>query len=161
MNPEEAGAIQFKLGDLGVARLVDDLSPFTTRNLGLIPPEGFDPHEFGPYDQRIDIYHVGLLLLQLAYSKEIEFSKEETLAGRPRELALQLDAPLNFALEKALRRHAQYRTANAMELWRDLHSPGPTQMSEQPPPMPGFSDGACTTEGEPKPKSAPDSESKD
>ncbi|MCB0392890.1 MAG: hypothetical protein KDD58_16510, partial [Bdellovibrionales bacterium] len=69
-------------------------------------------------------YHVGLLLLQLAYSRRIEFTHEETLAGKPRELALQLSEPYNFALEKALRRHVAFRTASAMELWRDLNAPG-------------------------------------
>src|SRR5947199_237326 len=32
---------------------------------------------------------------------------------------------VNFALEKALRRHAAMRTGTAQELWRDLNSPGP------------------------------------
>ena len=35
----------------------------------------------------------------------------------------ELEPPLNVALEKALRRHVMFRTANAMELWRDLQSP--------------------------------------
>src|SRR6185437_4504928 len=38
---------------------------------------------------------------------------------------MQLPAPFGFALEKALRRHVSYRTASAMELWRDLNSPEP------------------------------------
>ena len=38
-------------------------------------------------------------------------------------MAFELPSPYNFALEKALRRHVEYRTANAMELWRDLNSP--------------------------------------
>jgi hypothetical protein len=40
-----------------------------------------------------------------------------------REMALTLPSPLNFALEKALRRHVEFRTATVMELWRDLHAP--------------------------------------
>src|SRR5580700_1893305 len=51
------------------------------------------------------------------------FTGDEIIAGKPRQLALQLPAPYNFALEKALRRHVASRTANAMELWRDLNSP--------------------------------------
>ncbi|MBU4467549.1 MAG: hypothetical protein KKC39_02230 [Candidatus Omnitrophica bacterium] len=82
-----------------------------------------NPNEFGTIDRRIDIYHVGLLLLELAYSKELRFTPEEIINGKPREMAVQLQPPYNFALEKALRRHVSYRTADAMELWRDLHTP--------------------------------------
>jgi len=132
MRPEEPGAIQFKLGDLGVAKLFSELDSTNTRADWMLPPEALDPSEFGPVDHRIDIYHIGLLLLQLAYSREIRFSREEVLAGRPREMALELSSPFTFALEKALRRHVAFRTASAMELWRDLHSPQPP--SPQPDP---------------------------
>jgi len=47
------------------------------------PPEVRDPQESGAMDHRIDIYHAGLLLLQIAVSKEIKFTKEEILAGKP------------------------------------------------------------------------------
>src|SRR5713226_3668764 len=40
----------------------------------------------------------------------------------PQERAIQLPAPFNFALEKALRRHVANRTQSAMERWRDLNS---------------------------------------
>src|SRR5262245_59265840 len=89
----------------------------------MLPPEVLDPQEYGVMDHRIDIYHTGLLLLQIALSDEIRFTKEEILAGKPRELALTLPAPYKVALEKALRRHVEYRTASALELWRDLHTP--------------------------------------
>jgi hypothetical protein len=89
----------------------------------MLPPEAHDPAEFGPIDQRLDLYHVGLMLYQLTQGREVQFSRDEILAGRPREEALVLPTPYNFALEKALRRHVVYRTASAMELWRDLHSP--------------------------------------
>lgn len=123
MSPTVPGAIQFKLGDLGVAKLLDDLDATNTRADWMLPPEAIDPAEYGPIDRRIDMYHVGLLLLQLARSSEVRFTREEILGGRPRELALELPPPNNFALEKALRRHVPYRTASAMELWRDLQSP--------------------------------------
>ncbi|PYT74260.1 MAG: hypothetical protein DMG42_10860 [Acidobacteria bacterium] len=125
MNPEDPGAAQFKLGDLGITKLLSDLSPQNTRAKWMLPPEVINPSEFGPIEHRTDIYHCGLLLLQLAYSTEMRFTQEETLAGKPREMATQLPAPLNFALEKALRRHAAMRTGTAQELWRDLNSPGP------------------------------------
>lgn len=115
--------IHFKLGDLGVSKLFEELDADSTLKDGIRPPEALDPSEFGPLDHRIDIYQLGLLVLQLAYSRPTTFSTEEILAGRPREMALLLEPPLNFALEKALRRHVAYRTESAEELWRDLHSP--------------------------------------
>lgn len=124
MQPAEPGVIQFKLGDLGVAKLFDDLGAENTRAKWMVPPEVLHPEDFGPIDHRADLYHVGLLLLQLASSKELTFSVEEVLEGRPREMALSLPAPYSFALEKTLRRHVPYRTSEAMELWRDLNSPG-------------------------------------
>jgi eukaryotic-like serine/threonine-protein kinase len=123
MVPDANKVIQFKLGDLGVARLLSEVDAENTRAQWMLPPEVLNASEFGPIDHRIDIYHAGLLFLQLAYSLELRFSTDEILNGKPRELALALPAPYCFALEKALRRHVEYRTANAMELWRDLHTP--------------------------------------
>jgi serine/threonine-protein kinase len=115
--------LQFKLADLGIARLAEEVAADNTRAQWMLPPEVLEPSEYGPTDHRVDIYHCGLLLLQLAFSKELQFTKEEVLAGRPRELALTLPSPLSLAIEKMLRRHVQYRAASAMEVWRDLHSP--------------------------------------
>lgn len=129
--PLEATAIQFKLGDLGVAKLAGEVNAQNTRADWLLPPEVLNPKEFGQVDYRIDIYHLGLLFLQIASSKEIRFSQAEILAGKPRELALQLPAPLNFALEKTLRRHVAHRTTYAMELWRDLNVPPPSPQAPQ------------------------------
>ncbi len=124
-NSAEAAAIQFKLGDLGVAKLFSEVDAAHTRGW-MLPPEVIDSSEFGRPDHRIDIYHCGLLFLQLAHSRELRFTPEEIRNGKPREMARELPAPLNFALEKALRRHVSFRTASAMELWRDLNSPEST-----------------------------------
>jgi len=115
-------AVQLKLGDLGVAKLFNELDGSNTRNLDIIPPEVLDKTSFGPLDHRIDIYHSGLLLLQLALSRELKFAEDDIKEGKPRQMALELSPPLNFALEKALRRHVAARTATAMELWRDINS---------------------------------------
>jgi eukaryotic-like serine/threonine-protein kinase len=123
MRPEDVGAIHFKLGDLGVAKLFSEIDATNTRAEWMLPPEAIDSSEFGPLDHRIDIYHCGLLFLHLANASELRFSPDDIRVGKPRDLALQLAAPYNFALEKALRRHVAYRTADAMELWRDLNSP--------------------------------------
>jgi eukaryotic-like serine/threonine-protein kinase len=123
MVPAEVGVIKFKLGDLGVSRLATEINAKNTRARWMLPPEVLNPTEYGPLDHRLDIYHSGLILLQFAYSRELKFSEQEVLDGKPREMALALPAPYRVALEKALRRHAQYRTASAAELWRDLQSP--------------------------------------
>lgn len=123
MIPTQKDAMVFKLGDLGVAKLLSEIDARNTRAQWMLPPEVLDPKEFGPVDHRSDIYHTGLLLLELAFSKELKFTPEEIKQGKPREMALTLPSPFGFALEKSLRRHVQYRTANAMELWRDLHTP--------------------------------------
>lgn len=130
MSPTEIGSIQFKLGDLGVSKLFSELDAMNTLADWMRPPEALYPLEFGTVDNRIDIYHIGLLLLQLAHSQELYFTQEEILAGRPREMALSLSSPYNVALEKALRRHVASRTASAMELWHDLKLPESTVVPE-------------------------------
>jgi len=120
--PDDKDAMLFKLGDLGVAKMVSELHAQNTRAEWMLPPEVVNTSEFGPIDHRVDIYHLGLLFLELAHSTELCFTREEILEGKPREMAQALAAPFNFALEKALRRHVQFRTADAMEFWRDLHA---------------------------------------
>jgi len=140
MDSANPGAIHFKLGDLGVAKLFSEIDATNTRAVWMLPPEALEPSEFGPLDHRIDIYHCGLLFLHLLHGRELRFSGDEIKGGRPRELARQLPAPYRFALEKALRRHVANRTATAMELWRDLNSPAQTlpepaeQLQLQAPP---------------------------
>jgi eukaryotic-like serine/threonine-protein kinase len=119
MMPQNPGSIGFKLADLGVAKLFEDLGAANTRAPWMLPPEVINA-EFGPIDHRVDLYHTGLLLLQVARSEQLTFTQDEVLAGKPRELALELQSPFSGALEKALRRRVMYRTATAMELWWDL-----------------------------------------
>jgi serine/threonine-protein kinase len=126
------GAMHFKLGDLGVAKLFSEIDATNTRAQWMLPPEVLDSSEFGPLDHRIDIYHCGLHFLHILHGSELRFTAEEIREGKPRELAQQLPVPFNFALEKALRRHVAYRTASAMELWRDLNSPEPPQPGAEP-----------------------------
>lgn len=132
MIPQNNQILQFKLGDLGVAKLFNEIDAKNTRAEWMLPPEVLNSAEFGPIDHRIDIYHVGLLFLELAYSKELRFTREEILNGKPREMALRLQLPYSVVLEKALRRHVAYRTADAMEVWRDLHTPqGTAQLPDK------------------------------
>lgn len=120
MVPQKARVMQFKLGDLGVSKLLTNVNAMNTRAQWLLPPELLDRDQFGPIDHRVDIYHLGLLFLQLAYSKRLQFTREEILWGKPRLMALQLPPLYKTALEKALRRHVVYRTTSVMDLWRDF-----------------------------------------
>lgn len=120
MVPQKAHVIQFKLGDLGVTKLIPDVNVTNTRPQWLLPPEVLVPNKFGPIDHRVDIYHLGLLFLQLAYSQRLQFTQEEILGGKPREMALNLSDPYKTALEKSLRRRAIYRTPSAKKLWFDF-----------------------------------------
>jgi serine/threonine protein kinase len=101
LGANDPGAIQFKLGDLGVAKLASEIDATNTRAQWMLPPEVLEEFEYGPIDHRLDIYHCGLLFLNLAHGHEMRFTPEEIKAGRPRELALQLPSPYSFALEKA------------------------------------------------------------
>jgi serine/threonine protein kinase len=143
VHRSQPGALHFKLADLGIAKLFSEIDATNTRAQWMLPPEVLDTKEFGPMDQRIDIYHCGLLFLHLLNGAELRFTAEEILAGKPRELALQLPPPYNFALEKALRRHVAARTASAMELWRDLNSPPApqAQLPEEQIALPTMPDG--------------------
>ena len=49
----------------------------------------------------------------LLHGRELRFTTEEILSGKPRDLALQLPPPYSLALEKALGRHVAFRTENA------------------------------------------------
>ena len=122
MMPTGTKVLKFKLGDLGVTKVVEEVTGQNTMAMWMRPPEVLRPAEFGPPDRRIDIHHLGLLFLQFASSKEIQFTPDEILAGKPRELALELPPPYNTALQKALRRHVADRTGSALELWRDLNT---------------------------------------
>lgn len=118
----------FKVGDLGIAKLVSEMNAENTVLADWMrAPEAIDHAEFGPMDHRMDIYHCGLLFLQLIKGEPLTYTREEVLAGLPRQEALLLEQPYRFALEKALRRHAVFRTATAMEFWRDLNSPSDAQ----------------------------------
>jgi serine/threonine-protein kinase len=122
MAPNET-VFSFMLGDLGITKMVTEIDAANTVLADWMrAPESLDPKEFGKMDHRMDIYHCGLLFLQILIARPLTFTKEDVLSGAPRELALQLGRPFTFAIEKALRRHVDYRTASALEFWRDLNS---------------------------------------
>lgn len=123
MGGEEPAAVSmtFKLGDLGIAKLFTEIDAQNTLlNGSMLPPEFLDPEQFGQLGHQVDIYHLGLLFLQLYLAQALAFTNEEILEGLPRKMAEELPGPWGPALAKALRRHVAQRTQSAMELWRDL-----------------------------------------
>ena len=80
--PSDAKAIQFKLADLGVAKLLNQIDAANTRAQWMLPPEALRPQEFGPIDHQIDIYHTGLLFLQFGPWEGICFYARGGLARK-------------------------------------------------------------------------------
>ncbi|HNC91252.1 MAG TPA: protein kinase [Anaerolineales bacterium] len=113
----------FMLGDLGITKMVTEMdAQNTVLAEWMRAPEALAPAEYGPMDHRMDIYHCGLLFLQILLGHPLTFTTDEVLGGVPREVALRVGGPFSFALEKALRRHVEFRTASALEFWGDLNT---------------------------------------
>ena len=118
--PEAHSAFTFKLGDFGQARAVDAMDPQGTFLNSIRPPEAFDPEEFGPLNHRADVYQAGILFLSFLDKTRYVFTQNEILRGIPRQLAEQLPAPFHEPISQMLRRHAEYRTPTAIDVWRQL-----------------------------------------
>ena len=86
----------------------------------MVPPEFLDPNEFGVVGRQVDIYHAGLLLLSLLLGRVPTFTRDEVLAGKPRELCENLASPFSGAIAMALRRHVEHRPSTAIEFWNEL-----------------------------------------
>jgi len=130
--PDKYNAMLFKIGDLGISKVITDIDAMNTLLAEwMLPPEALNPDEFGTFDHRVDIYHCGLLFLQVLQGQQLGFTRDEVLEGVPRKMAEALPPPFNFAIAKALRRHVIYRTANAMEFWRDLQQPNHESLNVQ------------------------------
>ena len=121
--PDKDPVWRFKISDLGISRLEGDIRLFSTiLAQWMLPPEFLKPEEFGVLGKHVDIYHVGLLLLNLLLGKTPNFTKEEIIAGRPKELAEGLSSRYSAAIARALRRHVSARTPSAIEMWREISS---------------------------------------
>lgn len=112
---------QFKVADLGISNLEGNIrQPGTMLAEWILPPECIDSNEFGAIGRGVDIYHAGLLLLQLLYNQPLHFSKEEILNGNPRRMAEAHSSPYGAVIALALRRHVQHRTSTAIDFWRAI-----------------------------------------
>ena len=123
MVPHKAPVWRFKIGDLGISRLEGDIRHFNTiLAQWMLPPEYLISDEFGVMGKHVDIYHVGLLLLSLLLNQIPNFTRDEIIAGRPREIAESLPSKYAPAVARALRRHVSARTPSAIEMWREIFS---------------------------------------
>ena len=121
MVPDKDPVWRFKIGDLGISRLAGDIRLFNTiLARWMLPPEHLQPEQFGAIGTHTDIYHVGLLLLSLLLNQTLDFTQDEIIAGRPRELAEGLSSKYAIAIARALRRHVSDRTSSAIEMWREI-----------------------------------------
>ena len=110
-----------KVGDLGISRLESEINLFgTVMAEWMLPPEYLDSAKFGVVGQRVDIYHAALLFLSLMLKAVPSFTREQILAGVPRERAEALNSPFGPVLARALRRHTAERTPSALQFWQEL-----------------------------------------
>ena len=121
MVPDKDPVWRFKIGDLGISRLEGDIRFFNTILAPwMLPPEYLWREKFGVLGKHVDIYHVGLLLLSLLLNRTPDFTRDDIIAGRPRELAEGLSSRYAEAIARALRRHVSARTSSAIEMWREI-----------------------------------------
>lgn len=121
MIPDNDPVWRFKIGDIGISRLEGDIRFFNTiLAQWMLPPEYLRPEQFGAIGTHTDIYHVGLLLLSLLLNQTLDFTQDEIIAGRPRELAEGLSSKYAIAIARALRRHVSARTSSAIDMWREI-----------------------------------------
>jgi serine/threonine protein kinase len=123
MIPSKDAVWSFKIGDLGISRLETEINAFNTVLAEwMLPPEAIDSAEFGFIGRTVDIYHVGLLLLALVLNRVPTFTREEVLAGVPRQLAESSSSKFGPAIARALRRHVANRTPTALHFWQDIYA---------------------------------------
>ena len=123
INPFQPGATVFKVADLGISRLVEDVDVFNTQLAPwMLPPEFLDPGTFGYLGPSVDIYQAGLLFLALLLGRAPGFTHEGILSGQPRQLAETVHPVFGPVIARALRRHVAYRTPSALAFWQELRS---------------------------------------
>lgn len=118
--PDDNQALQFKIGDLGISRLIEEVSAESTMANWMRPPEMLNPQHFGKPDHRVDIYHLGLLFLQMILGGDIRFKPAEIVNGRPGFIASQLNIPEGNVIAKALAPMVNGRISSALDLWCEL-----------------------------------------
>lgn len=113
----DRSVLSFKLGDFGCARMISEMSPKGTFLRTAMPPEAINEREFGPLDDRADLYQAGLLFLAFLTGEERKWSRKQIVQGRPRQLAESIGSPVAIAVSEMLRRHADCRPRTALDAW--------------------------------------------
>lgn len=120
MYPTTPPVWSFKIADLGIAGLEAELHPNEYWAQWMVPPEVIDSDQFGAIEKTVDVYHTGLLLLALMLNRVPSFTREEIIAGTPRQLAEQSSSKFAPAVSVALRRHPAMRYQTAIDFWRAI-----------------------------------------
>lgn len=81
------------------------------------PPEYFSKNVL--LGASLDIWHVGVMLLQVFKGETLDYSEEDILAGKPHEDALEMNTPLTTAIATALIAEPGQRP-DALSLWRSV-----------------------------------------
>ncbi|MBN2725392.1 MAG: protein kinase [Deltaproteobacteria bacterium] len=123
LHPGNKNAVTFKVGDLGISRLMNEVNAFNTLLAPwMLPPEYISPEKFGKIGSGTDIYHTGLILLGLLASSPLMFTNDQILSGYPMNFSAN-----NFGLEgqviaRALEPEMSKRYPSALEFWKELKS---------------------------------------
>lgn len=121
INPSSLNSIwMFKVGDLGITKPETNLQyPNPTFADWMLAPECIDG-SFGSVTRRVDIYHIGLLLLSLSLGNIPQFTHQEIVNAVPRRMAEQLSSPYRDVIARTLRRHVSERTSRAFDVWIEI-----------------------------------------
>lgn len=121
LHPDALFDGALKLGDWAVNHLLGDVEVVNAKlPRWLVPPEYLSPSEFGPMDQRADVYQAGLLLLCVLRGQVLRFSFEEISTGVPAQKAEKLESSYGTVIARALSPKVADRYSGARELWADL-----------------------------------------
>lgn len=118
--PSDRTTIQFRVGDLGISRLVQEVTSESTMADWMRPPEVLQPDSFGELGRGIDIYHLGLLFLQIVLGGNIRFTNAEILNGKPSEIAKKLNIPIGSVIAKALSLKVADRQDSPIQMWKEF-----------------------------------------
>lgn len=121
ITPSDPPWASIKISDLGISNLEGNIDFVNTRLAAwMLPPEFLDSEQYGRVGKQTDIYHTGLLLLSLLLGYIPQFTHQEILDGKPRQIAESFPSRYGKVIAKALRRHVASRTQTALDFWREI-----------------------------------------